>query len=136
MRGWWTISVGALLAALAIACERDAQLKAEAGRIGHAVDELRRAPNEAKAPLLEQLRVQSCSAPETCSVQSACVAAYELHARALETIEQSKRLVGGADGGSDVGLMVLQARDMLDRAQPLTKKCADAQGELSRRLGR
>ncbi|HEV8247671.1 MAG TPA: hypothetical protein VGP93_17975, partial [Polyangiaceae bacterium] len=107
-------------------------LKAEAGQLSHAIDALRQAPNDAKAPALEQLRTLACTEADTCSVQSSCVAAYELHLRALTSIDQSKHLVAVGDGGADLPALLGEAQQLLQRAKVLTQKCADAQGALVR----
>jgi len=121
------------LALLGLACESDAEAKAEAGKLSHAIDSLRDADNSAKRPALEQLRALPCSRPETCGVQSACVAAYELHLRGLDGVAQGKQQALAGDAGADLPALIAAAQDSLERAKGLAQKCADAQGELARR---
>ena len=105
----------------------------------HVVDTLRTAPNDGKAQALDELRALPCSVADTCSVQSACVAAYELHVSALHDIAASKRLVASPAASAAVAsaalpALVLKAQESLERAKPLVQKCTDAQGELVRRF--
>jgi hypothetical protein len=120
------------LCCAALGCESDAAAKAEAGKLSHALDVLREADNAQKASALAELRAVGCTQPETCGVQSACVAAYEAHVRGLEGIAQSKRLAH-EDAGPEVPALLESARESLERAKGLAQKCADAQGELVRR---
>jgi len=123
----------ALLCLLLLGCESDAEAKAEAGKLDHAIDVLRNADNAAKQPALSELRALPCARTETCAVQSTCVAAYELHLRGLEGIAQSKQQALAADAGAELPALIGAARDSLERAKVLAQKCADAQGEMQRR---
>lgn len=118
---------------LLLGCESDSEAKAEAGKVSRAVEVLREADNAAKQPALNELRALPCSRPEVCGVQSACVAAYELHLRGLDGIAESKRRASEGDAGADLPALIGAAQDSLERAKTLAQKCADAQGELQRR---
>ncbi|MDQ2647191.1 MAG: hypothetical protein M3020_25530, partial [Myxococcota bacterium] len=59
-------------------------LEAEAARIGRAVDALRDAPNEAKAPLLGALEAEACDDSETCGLKALCSRAYSRHVEGLD----------------------------------------------------
>jgi hypothetical protein len=124
---------GCLCLALGCACERDAELKSEAGQLSRAIEELRGAPNEAKREALERLRKLPCTQVDTCSVQSACVAGYDLFVGALADVAEGKRLLGEA-GDADVPLVLRDASAKLERARGLTQKCSEAQGEIVRRF--
>jgi hypothetical protein len=121
------------LSLLALGCDSDAEIKAEAGKVSHAVEVVRNADNAAKKPALDELRALPCSRPETCGVQSACVAAYELHLRGLDEIDQIQKRVAAGDAPGDLPAQLESARKGLERAKSLAQKCADAQGELGRR---
>jgi hypothetical protein len=122
------------LGLLALACESDAEARAEAGKLAHAIEALRGADNQGKAPALAELRALPCSGEATCSVQSTCVAAYELHLRGLEGVAEGKRRASaGESGAADLPTLVASAQAALERAKDLSQKCADAQGELTRR---
>ena len=122
-----------LCIALAPGCERDAELKAEAGQLSRAIDELRSAANETKPLPLERLRKLPCSHADTCSVQSTCVAAYELFIGALDDVGEGKRSLSQGDGGM-VPPLLREAAAKLERANGLTRKCTLAQGEIVRRF--
>ena len=121
------------LALFGLCCERNAEAKAEAGKLSHAIDVLRGADNAAKRPALTELRALPCARAETCGVQSACVAAYELHLRGLEGVALSKQQALAGDAGADLPALIAAAQDSLERGRALSQKCADAQGELVRR---
>jgi hypothetical protein len=123
------LSVALLLAG----CPGDRAEKSEAAAIDRAIDELRDVPNEAKSGALSALRSLPCSAPEVCGAQSACVAGYELHVSGITALERAKQLAVDGDGGAELGAALSSAQATLERAKPLTERCADAQGELARK---
>ena len=121
------------LALFGLACDNDAEGKAEAHKLSHAIDVVRNADNAGKGPALKELRAVPCTRPDVCGVQSTCVAAYELHLRGLEDIALSKQEALAADAGADLAVLIQAAESSLERAKGLAQKCADAQGELGRR---
>ncbi len=121
------------VALLFTACPGDRAEKSEAAAIDRAIDALRDAPNEAKSGALSALRSLPCTVPEICGAQSACVAGYELHVSGITALERAKQLAVEGDGGAEVGAALSSAQATLERAKPLTERCADAQGELARK---
>jgi hypothetical protein len=113
------------------------QREAEAASLAHLVDQLRDAPNAAKAPLLERLRQASCESEDACALKSRCVSAYERHLAALTASERSKALLA-SDAGKEAGLLAAEELQKavldLQKAQALTESCASTQGELLRRV--
>ncbi len=124
----------ALCAALG-ACrgEAEAREREELGLISHRVDELRKAPNSAKRPALEQLRREPCSAVEACALQSQCVAAYERHLGATDAVARVAK--EAPDGGASRAALTATLRNAerdLKESVGLTASCAEKQGELVR----
>jgi hypothetical protein len=123
-----------LLAALLLtACPGDRAEKAEAAAIDRAIDALREAPNDEKSGALGALRALPCSQPEICGAQSACVAGYELYVSGITALALGKKLAAEGDGGPELGAALSSSQATLERAKPLTERCADAQGELARK---
>lgn len=119
------------LACLALACQSDAR-RAEQARIANLaerIDRLRRADNADKRGLLEQLKQAECVGPDACGLKDLCVRGYEIHQRALDTINSLKR-----DAALDAGAPTLAVRQRLERAErdlgeavDLAQRCADEQ---------
>ena len=110
-----------------------ASQKAEAGRISHAVDVLRQAPNAQKPELFAALQSAPCEMSDLCELKQICAEGYGLHLRGLGETARAKGLL--ADGGTDV--LVNQALDAaktaLAQAEPRIAQCADAQGAAQRK---
>lgn len=124
-----------LLAAALAGCRKDeaqARARSEAAAVSRAVDALRAADNDKKPVFLQALRDVPCTEPDVCAVRSACLAAYELHVRALARLGDARRLV---DAGALAGVAAEldAAQDELARAKTLTDDCTTQQGELVRR---
>lgn len=122
-----------LVALLLTGCPGDRGEKSEAAAIDRAIDALREAPNDKKSGALAELRALSCSQAEICGAQSACVAGYELYVSGITELERTKKLAASGDGGPELGAALSSAQATLQRAKPLTERCADAQGELARK---
>jgi hypothetical protein len=129
----------ASLALAAVRCRSTEarEREAEARRLAHLVDQLRDAPNAAKAPLLEQLRQAGCESEDGCALKAKCVSAYERHLAALTASQRAKDLLA-SDAGPDSALLAAgelsQAESELAKARALTETCVAAQGELLRRV--
>jgi hypothetical protein len=110
-----------------------ASQKAEAGRISHAVDRLRQAPNAQKPELFAALQGAPCETPELCELKRICSAGYDLHLRGLGETARAKGLL--ADGGTDaaVNQALDAAKSALAQAEPQLAQCADAQGAAQRK---
>jgi hypothetical protein len=120
-------------ALLLTGCPGDRAEKSEAAAIDRAIDALRDAPNDKKSSALAALRSLPCSVPEICGAQSACVAGYELYVSGITALELGKRLAAEGDGGPELGAALSSSQATLERAKPLTERCADSQGELARK---
>jgi len=113
--------------------EREEARRAEAGRIAHAVEALRNAPNEAKRPLLSALERESCSSNDVCAVKKDCTTAYSATLDALDALAAVRH--AARDPGplpSNVAVLLTRTEADLRRAQDLATKCADAEAALRR----
>jgi hypothetical protein len=112
-------------------------LEAEAARLGRAIDALRDAPNEAKAPLLRALEAEACDNSDTCGLKALCSRAYSRHVEGLDKSARVKSLLA-ADAGTEqaqaAAALLKEAESALAEAAQLTEECAAKQGELRRRL--
>ncbi len=112
-------------------------LEAEAARIGRAVDALRDAPNEAKAPLLGVLEAEACDNSETCGLKALCSRAYSRHVEGLDKSARVKAMLApdaGTEQAQAAAALLKEAESALAEAAQLTEECAAKQGELRRRL--
>jgi hypothetical protein len=127
-----------LLASLPAACrsQEARALEAEIARLGRAIDELRDAPNAAKAPRLRALDSEPCSQPLACELKSLCVRAYTRHLVSLDSSERARNLLAQPDGGTEAALAAASALNQAEAQQAeaagLTHACAARQGELRR----
>jgi len=112
-------------------------LEAEAARIGRAVDALRDAPNEAKAPLLRALETEACEHPDGCGLKALCSRAYARHVEGLDKSARVKALLvpdAGTERAHAAAALLKEAEAALGEAARLTEDCAAKQGELRRRV--
>jgi hypothetical protein len=107
--------------------------KAEAGRISHAIDQLRSAPNAQKGQLLDALKGASCETSELCELQRACVDGYGQHVFALAEITRAKSLIATPEGAAEAARILDFAQSELALAAPKISHCADAQGATQRK---
>jgi hypothetical protein len=127
----WRRACAVILAAgLVLACQSDAR-RAEQARVANLaerIDRLRRADNPDKRALLEELKKAECVGPDACGLKDLCVRAYEVHQRALDTIESLKRAAATDAGPSPELRARLQGaeRDLAD-AVNRSQRCADEQ---------
>ena len=129
-----------LISVAAVTCGcRSAEARAreaEFARIGQAIDALRNAPNEAKAPLIDALERSECHDPKACELKATCVSAYRLLDSARTASANAKTLLANRDGGATAAvaaaLEVNRAQSELERARELSERCATEQGRLLR----
>jgi len=107
--------------------------KAEAGRINHAIDQLRLAPNPQKGDLLDALKSVNCQNPELCELQRICVEGYGKHVFALAETARAKSLLKAPDGAAEAARILDFAQSELAQAAPKISHCADAQGVSQRK---
>ncbi len=127
------------LAFVALSCRSSEarEREAEARRLAHLIDQLREAPNAAKAPLIEQLRQASCESEDGCALKSKCVSAYERHLGALTASQRAKELLASEAGNQGALLAageLSRAQSELEKARALTESCVSAEGDLLRRV--
>lgn len=129
----------ALSALLLIAgCHGEAEQarRTEAGRISHAVDNLRNVSNDTKAPYLAALERMSCSAPDLCELKRACVDAYRHQIHALSATHAVRRELQGDSGpgvAPSAAASLVSAQQELEKAERQAHHCADLQGAVERR---
>jgi hypothetical protein len=125
------------------ACDGEAReaLRAEAGQMSRAIDELRRAHNDQKRPLLLKLESIPCSNTEVCEMKRVCSAAYTLHLASIEgsraarrTLDQAKDGETPSGNGEDVAKVVARSREDLGHSKELMNECLAVQGALRRKL--
>jgi hypothetical protein len=107
--------------------------KAEAGRISHAIDQLRVAPNTQKGELLDALKAVNCETAELCELQRVCVDGYGQHVFALTETARAKSLMATPDGAAEAARILDFAQSELAQAAPKISHCADAQGATQRK---
>ena len=123
---------------LCVGCSgaREQQRRAEAGRLGRAIDALREAPNPEKRPLLRALESEPCSAAELCALKQTCVDAYARHLNALDGVQASRRALEDREPETDsrrVAELVAASERELAEARRLGERCAELRGEAQRR---
>ena len=107
--------------------------KAEAGRINHAIEQLRAAPNPEKGERLDALKAVACETAELCELQRVCVDGYGQHVFALAEVDRAKALIATQNRLPEAGQIVEAARSELAEAAPKISRCADAQGAVQRK---
>jgi len=107
--------------------------KAEAGRLNHAILQLRDAPNPQKGELLDALKSVSCETAELRELQRVCVDGYGQHVFALAEIERAKSLMSSPNSAAEAARALDFARSELALAAPKISHCADAQGTAQRK---
>lgn len=131
----WFIAASALC--LQLACRSDAE-RAEQGRVANLaerIDRLRRAENPDKRPLLAALTAAECVSADACALKDLCVRAYQVHQRALDSIEDLKHIAQGDAGASEpVRARLRQAETDLTTARELGERCADEQVRTVRKV--
>ena len=107
--------------------------KAEAGRVSHAIDQLRAASNVQKAELLGTLKGVSCRTPELCDLQRVCIDGYGQHVFPLAETARAKSLMATPEGAAEAARILDFAQSELAQAAPKISHCADAQGVTQRK---
>lgn len=110
----------------------DGAERSEAAALSRAIDTVRGADNAKKPDALQTLRAAPCTFPDICAVRSACIAAYELHVRALGAVATAGTLMDAGDPPKAAELLRTAEAD-LARASQLADGCTSAQGEMQRR---
>ncbi|HEY5374727.1 MAG TPA: hypothetical protein VIK01_13665 [Polyangiaceae bacterium] len=110
-----------------------ASQKAEAGRISHAVDALRDAPNSAKQQLFAALRDAACETPDLCALKQQCVTGFAQHLRALGETARAKALLMSPGNEKEAAKALTAAETGLTQAAPEITKCTDLQGAAQRK---
>ena len=107
--------------------------KAEAGRLDHAIDQLRDSPNGQKGDRLDALKSVHCENAELCELQRVCVDGYGQHVFALTETARAKSLMATPDGAAEAARILDFAQSELSQAAPKISHCADAQGAIKRK---
>jgi hypothetical protein len=107
--------------------------KAEAGRISHAIAQLRAASNAQKSELLDALKGLTCETAELCELQRVCVDGYAQHVFALAETARAKALMATPNGGAEAARILDFAQSELTLAAAKISHCADAQGAAQRK---
>jgi hypothetical protein len=110
-----------------------ASQKAEAGRISHAIDALREAPNSAKDQLFAALQGAACETPDLCALKQQCMTAFEQHLHALSETARAKSLLMSPGNEAEAAKALDAAETGLSQAAPEISKCTDAQGAAQRK---
>ncbi len=113
---------------LVTACDDKSKQRDEAASLSRAVDELREAPNSAKADKLKGLRALGCNHADTCGFRDQCAEAYAEHVKGLEGIARAKAM----DDPFRSAAELKKAEESLKSAEQKTGACADRQGQLVR----
>ncbi len=100
--------------------------------MSRSIDAVRNANNADKAAALQTLRGAACTFPDICAVQSACIAAYELHVRGVEAAAKAAGFLSTSETERAAELLSAAESD-LERASELANGCTSAQGEMQRR---
>jgi hypothetical protein len=126
----WALAGGGLSACRS---QADREVGLEVTRVAHLVNQLREAPNAAKALNLEALQNASCVHPEVCQLQQVCAQAYALEAKALG-VASNVRAALSAGSGSRLGAAQLldSSERELEHAHQLMLRCVELQAELER----
>lgn len=134
----WRAALTALVLLSACHGEAEQAHRTEAGRIAHAVENLRNAPNARKAPYLTSLERMPCSVPDVCELKRTCVDAYQRQLSVLASVQavrhELKHDAAPAAAASAAGVLDSAQKALLD-ARRRTEHCADLQGTVSRRYG-
>ena len=99
--------------------------KAEAGRINHAIEQLRFAPNAQKGELLEALKSVSCENAELCELKRVCVEGYGQHVFALAETARAKSLLTAPEGATEAARILDFAQSELTQAAPKISHCGN-----------
>lgn len=127
--GAWALSFALALSGCPAS---DGPERAEAAAVSRAIDALRAAENPKKPDLLQALRESPCTFSDICAVRSACIAAYELHVRALGAVGDATKLVDAGDAAKAAEILS-SAEAELKQASQLADGCTSAQGDMQRR---
>jgi hypothetical protein len=110
-----------------------ASQKAEAGRISHAIDALRDAPNATKQQLFAALQSAACETPELCALKQQCVTGFAQHLHALGETARAKALLMSPGNETEAAKALTAAETGLSQAAPEISKCTDLEGAAQRK---
>lgn len=99
---------------LACSCGQEQARREEAARVSEAVEALIMADRRGKGPMVDRLKATPCSLPEVCEARRLCVLAFEPVAQAAA--------------------LQIEAREMLDRADPALAPQIDQKLDQAERL--
>lgn len=119
---------------LAVACGSSERAEAQrsAGRVAHAIETVRKAPNLDKAEGLRGLTEVACTGADVCATRDVCRAAYALHVEATRLTQAAKLQV--LRGQSLEAAKVLgAAQEKLGEARRQVADCTEREGSLRRR---
>jgi hypothetical protein len=119
---------------LVLACGSrvDPDAQQSAGRIAHAVEQLRNAPNAGKPLALAELSKLSCRGIDVCETRDACTKAYTEHNDALALTAVAKQKLTAGEGAESAKLLGA-AEEKLGQAAVLVSSCTEREGALRRR---
>ncbi|MBX3182905.1 MAG: hypothetical protein KIT72_18070 [Polyangiaceae bacterium] len=109
-------------------CGKSGEHRDEAAVVSRAIDQLREAKNEDKAPRLAALRATPCSQPDTCGVRDRCALAYATHQEGLGALSEARRTADPSVQATSI----TRAEQLLATAKAQMTQCVDSQGELIR----
>jgi hypothetical protein len=125
----------ALALGACVACEVEPEEQVEkrsAGAVSRAVEQLRSAPNEAKAARLAELRQVACANVVICQARDLCADAYAEHVEGVALTGAARLQI---EQGKDVEAagVLIAAEQKLQRASERIAHCTDHQASLRRR---
>lgn len=109
--------------------EKEREASREIAAMAHLINQLREAPNNAKAEPLRAAGDVPCKAAPACELQQVCVQAYRLHADAIELGVSASRAETNPQLVRDV---LARAERDLALAKDGMDRCVALQGELTR----
>jgi len=124
--------LAAVCAAFACSSAQDIEAKQSAGRVAHAIEVVRDAPNAAKAVALAELGKAACSGPDVCETREACRAAYALHVEAT-TLTQAAKLKLNEGSAAEAANLLSASEQKLTEAAPQVDACLTRESALRRR---
>jgi len=123
-----------LAACAALACgssQPDIEAKQSAGRVAHAIEVVRDAPNARKATALAELAKVACSGPDVCETKNVCQSAYRLHVEAT-TLTQAAKLKLSAGDAAEAARLLGASERKLSAASPQVDACLTRESALRR----
>jgi hypothetical protein len=106
--------------------------RGEAGRVAHAIQNVRNAERGDRGPLIAALHATNCTAADVCKARDDCVNAYGVEAAALDGVRAVRRSAeNSADPVPSAAIDVLaKSKTEIERARGLEDACADLEAGL------